>query len=519
MAKVIDFNVNKGSCLKFAQDAFNKENYLVAVQNITEGLSMCNEGHDELRLKLYELLSSIYDETENYEAKKQCFVKQYQPKCKDTFCLSVNNEIIVQEMSDDMFYAELNECNEIIREIEMRDYTIAFGKIMSNNLTEREWQNIILAIKNAYKCDIKFKIDQYFVPIVTLLAKLIDKSGLVWLMLKGKGALHDLSIDGTDVFIENLDDIYLLQRLAESYYDCGEFESAKTIYDNLFEYNPFDGVTLFHLSACNFALGKIEEGDKYFAKYKSMFVAIDVPIAMYEEFFYSKYKTDVCKYPFLPYSFVDDISQTLIKDEEIRQIDYLDITNSLNLFKKINAFLAIAGDKKACDFINKLGKIKDEIGKGYALILRSALMYIPISDYIKKYIFVKLSKSDNSGNFFLVLNDKIVETCLVKLATISGDEEKDKNIVKNKKYQNIYNMIMTNIPFIDGYVPLKLNELKNVIVKIESEVPDFGINEYYDKTRLILKQYILKAKLNISFDQIEKWLYNCKEVAEYFYFE
>lgn len=516
MAKIIDFNVDKQSCYRFARDAYNKENYLLAVQNISEGLLLCDDGKDDFRLKLYELLSNIYEETENYDMKKQCFIKQFYPKYKDTYCFSFNKDLYFEDdLSEEVYYNELNDCNEILREIEVRNYTVAFGKIMSNNLTETEWQRIIDAIKSAYKCDGSFSIEQYFVPAVTLLAKLIDKSGLIWIMLKGAGALHDLAVDGVDVFIDSTDDPYLLHRLAEVYYEFAEFEAAKIIYQSLIEYNSLDGKTLFHLSACNFALSDGKEGDKYFAKFKSMFLSVDVPIEMYDEFFHSEYKTAVCSYPYLPESFTYNAAKNIINGEEIKNIDYIDVTKSLPFLKKISQLIAVMEEKSAFNFLELLKDNKNEIGKGYNLILNMSLMYVPIKDSVKKRIFEMLSENGYSGNAYVVLSDKIVQTCLISLPenSVKGDNKKT---IKNNKYRNIYYMFMNNMPFLEGYIPLKLTILKNVIIKFEEKEMDFEENRYYEICTEIIDEYVKRAKLNINIEPVKNWLGCYNNVAKYF---
>lgn len=491
MGKVIDYNIDENNLYSYAKAAFKQGNYLLCVQNINEGLQLSDLSF-EMRSSFYELLIFVYENTENNAAKTDIIIKNAPEVDGDYARIDFKEFVQIEETYfegefEEEEYGELYSYSQIRDFFITKDYTSAFAKLLTTDLGQKYLQKLTEYICLAYEEDKTFNINDYFVPTISLLAKLDDKNRLVSVMLASGGACRDLAVDGANVFSEDIDDLVKLLGLAEVYYINSELDIAKGLYKKALSYSPFNEDALFHMAAILYAKGDTKEAGKFFAKYKAMFKNTFLPIGMYESYFESGYiKTTPVLYPFLDVNFVDEISREVI--ERIQ-------TYGLNgaTLKDIAEVISTCETEADCLLLPLLPNIlkKDK--------MQSVILYLlpnpAINNTIKEKLLASLFDIGYQGRYVAFLNNKLVFATMVSLGEKSSDF-----------YKEIYRQFVLEMPFAKINMPLKCNVLKNAIVKVENVIPNPESIDARYVSYMVLKNYSKMSKILIEWEEVEQSL-------------
>ncbi|HKL74180.1 MAG TPA: hypothetical protein VJ903_04745 [Clostridia bacterium] len=501
MGKIINYQIDAEGLYDFAVSAFREGNYILCVQNINEGLSSSNLDK-QVKSKFYELLMAVYDNTENSAAKMDIVVKNAPEPLGDYGKIDFREFITVDDtllMSDEeeenneiFIYSQIRDCFTI------RDYVKAFGQIITAELSEKYLIKLSEYICLAFEEDETFNINDYFVPAISLLAKLEDKNRLLSVMIASGGACKDLVIDGASVFAEDADDLVKLLSLAEVYYISGEMDVAKDIYKKALQFSPLNEDALFHYAAILYAKGYKVEADKYFAKYRVLFENTFLPINMYAKYFESEYvKTTPVLYPYLDANFVDEEARCVIENI---QLNGLDGSNLRGIAEVINTC-----EKEEDCFILPL--LSDILTKDK---LHATLLYLlgnpSINSFIKRKLIAKLYDAKYQGRYIAYLDSKLVFASMVEIGPNHSEY-----------YANLYREFVLEMPFSSINIPLKCNVLKNVIKKVEQLIPLVEYQESRYIAYLVLKNYIKLCKIIVEWSEIENLLRIDKEYVPKFF--
>lgn len=490
MGKVINYQIDAESLYSFANSAFNQGDFVLCVQNINEGLALSNLPA-EVRSKFYELLISVYENTENNAAKMDIVIKNAPETLGDYSkvdfkeFVSIEDTLIVSGEEED--YNEIFIYSQIKDYFVMHDYVNAFGKLLSANLSEKYLLKISDYICLAYEEDKSFNINDYFVPTISLLAKLNDKNRLISVMLASGGACKDLAIDGVSVFSEDIEDLVKLLTLAEVYYVNGELDVAKEIYKKALQFSPLNEDALFHMSAILYAKGDKADADKYFAKYKVLFENTFLPINMYEKYFESGYvKTTPVLYPYLEPNFIDEVAREVIEKIHLNGLDG-------SLLKEIAQVISTCEKEEDCLILPLLGDIlkKDKLHATSLYLMSNP----SINNTIKRKLLSKLYDSGYQGRYIAYLDSKLVFASMVEI----GQNH-------SKYYRDLYRELVLEMPYSSINLPLKCNILKNTIAKIEDLIPEFEFSDYRYISYMVLKNYAKSCKILVEWDEIENVL-------------
>ncbi len=273
MGRIVDLKIDEHKLYSYAKNAFRQGNYLLCAQNINEALTLYNIS-PEMKSAFYELLIFMYENTDNSAAKTDILVKNA-PQAEGDFAQIDFKELAIadfdfSEIEIEEEYGEIYKYSQIKDALISRDYTKAFTKLLASELSQKYLLKLTEYICLAYDEDKDFNLNDYFVPAISLLAKLDDKAKLINVMLAFDGALRDLVVDGANVFADDADDLVKLLSLAEAYYLNSEWDVAKSLYKKALNYSPYNEDALFHMSAILYSKGDREEAEKVFAKYKVM---------------------------------------------------------------------------------------------------------------------------------------------------------------------------------------------------------------------------------------------------------
>lgn len=496
MGKVINMEIDGKSCLEFARQAYSKGDYILCVQNINDGLAL-SDLENEVRTELFRMLIKVYEDTENPAAKMDIIVKSA-PEFKGDFGKVDFKEFMsIDEDDGDEDYRDIFTYNLIKDNLINRDYCTAFGRIMSADIAEKYLVKITDYICFAYEEDKSFNINDFFVPAITLLAKLSDKTKIVNVMLACGGACKELAIDGISVFVDDIEDMGRLLALGEIYYVNGEMDCAKEIYKKVYQYNGYNEDALFHLSAICYAKGEKPEANRYFARYKVLFQNTYLPIQLYSKYFKSEYaKTTPALYPFLDANFIDEVSRELIADIQNGSL-------TAGIIKRIMQIMSVCEKEDDCILLPILPTILKD-AKLHVLIL-SLLGNPAINNSIKKILLRQLYNSGYQGKYTIYFESKLITAVMVNAE------------FKNKFFEEIYRELMLEIPFMNLYIPLKCNMLKNAVGKAENAISE---PEEKDKSHiiyLVLQNYAKMTKILFDREIVMDYLKIDSESAREFF--
>jgi tetratricopeptide (TPR) repeat protein len=486
MGNIINMEINGDTLYNYAEVAFQKGDYMLCIQNINEGIQI-PDINPKLKSKFLAMLIFIYEATENNAAKMDIILKNA-PDCLTDFrkvdfkeFISLDYDTEDVEINDVFSYNIIKDC------LMRKDYCTAFGKILSTEIGEKYLVKISELICLVYDEDNNFNINDYFVPAVTMLAKIEDKTKLLSVMLSCGGACKDLATDGMGVFLDDIDDMQRLLNLGETYYINGEMEIAKTIYKKAYEYNEFNEDVLFHLSAINYAQGDKKEASQYFAKYKAIFCNTYLPISMYEKYFESEYAaTTPVLYPYLDTNFVDEITNELVLNIKSGNLIVAPL-------KEIEAIICCCENVDDCLLLSLLDSALPNDKLQYTLLY---LLNNPsINNTIKRNLLYQLYNSGYQGRYNIYFESKLITATMV---TFSGEH--------SEFYSKLYKDMMLEMPFLDKYIPLKCNLLKNAISLIENKVPSPQLEDYNFFIALAYRNYAKLSKIIIEWADMNELL-------------
>ncbi|HOO22707.1 MAG TPA: hypothetical protein PKY53_03400 [Clostridia bacterium] len=486
MGKVIDYRLDAESLYLYASDALEAGDYLLCAQNINEGLKL-SDLNAEMRAKFFELLINLYENTDNNAAKTDIVIKNAPELVTDFGRIDFKEFITAEDAfmvnDEEERTGEIYVYSQIRDAFVARDYVNAFGKLLSADLSEKYLVRLSDYICLAYEEDKSFNINDYFVPAISMLAKLDDKTKLLSVMLASGGACKDLAIDGAQVFLEDVDELSRLLALAEVYYINGETNVARDMYAKALTFSPCNEDALFHYTAILYSKGDRVEADKQFARYKVLFENTFLPIGLYEKYFESGYARIVpVYYPYLDPNFVDEVTRELVE----RKVEEL----SAQLLKEISQIISACEKEEDCLILPLLPTLfkKEKLHAVILYLIRNPA----IANAIKRKLLTMLYDAGYQGRYIAYIEGKLVFSTM-----ISSDK------IENDLYKDIFRELVLDMPFWSVNMPLKCNVLKNIILKAEQLAPKVELTDARYIVYFILRNYARICKINADWEIIE----------------
>lgn len=482
MGQIIEFELNVETCLRFAKSALEKENYLLSLQNCNEAMSLAytnKEIHSVL-----ESYSQVFRETENNKSFKTILAMDIEHRNIGGYFrmdfsefLTYNESYIENEQLRQMTLRQMEKYNDIKNLFAERHYDEAINGLSDLVLNSEIAMGIVDCLKTAVENDDKFRLDNYVVTLLEVLAHSQSYYDMIKLMLEGGRLTHDIMVDSVDYFLSEADSVASLVILGETFFSSKEVDISKKFFDEALKQNPVEENSLYYMTVINLLLDKKEEAAKYWDTYKEAYKITSPPIKLYERFFASKELTYLVPYGILPFDFTKKIVAELKKscpkddfDEEYsrRYIEFCMLSNDRHVFDTLNI-------KK---FNNRPITVKT-----YLDILKNT----KVNDTIKRRIIMMLVDGGYEGKVTLVTDTAIVAFDMIKL-----------HHRVNQWWGVVYKALLRNLPFVDYYMPIKCSLMASLIKKFDSEVPNLELEDLNFAIAIMIFNYTKRLKINVD---------------------
>lgn len=488
MGQILELQLSVDSCLRFAQSAFDKGNYLLSLQNINEAMSLAYK-KGEIH-KVLEAYSKVFRETENNKSFKSVLVMNVQNKgTKDyyrmdfTEFLTYNESYVENEQLRQMSLAQMNNYNNIKTLFAERKYDEAIEAMSGVVLNSEVAIGIVECLKTAVSNDEKFRLDNYVIPLLEVLAHSQSYYAMIKLMLEGGRLTHDIMVDSVDYFLSEADSVVSLVMLGETFFSSNEIDIAKNFFEEALAQNPIEESCLYYMTVINLLLEKKEEADKFWDTYKQAYKITNPPIKLYERYFASDAVSTLVPYGILPYDFCKKIATELREgcpkddfDEEFAQ--------------RFLELCMLTNDKYILDLLN-YKKLSSR-----PVALQTCLKILKnnnITENIKKKVLMMIVDSGYEGRVTVLTDTAIVAFDMAKL-----------HHRVNQWWAVTYKTLLRSLPFLDIYMPIKCSLLGSITKKLDRLIPDIEVEDFNFAIALLVFNYIKRLNINVDIFEVAK---------------
>ncbi len=488
MGQIIDFELTVESCLRFARSALEKENYLLALQNCNEAMSLAYTAK-EIHAVL-ESYAKVFRLSENNRSFKSVLTMDIENRSISGYFrmdfsefLTYNESYIENEQLRQMTLHQMERYNEIKNLFAERRYDEAISGLSDLVLNSEIAMGVVDCLKTAVENDDKFRLDNYVVTLLEVLAHSQSYYDMIKLMLEGGRLTHDIMVDSVDYFLSEADSVASLVILGETFFSSKEVDISKKFFEEALIQNPVEESSLYYMTVINLLLDKKEEAAKYWDTYKEAYRIIAPPIKLYERFFASKELTYLVPYGILPFDFSKKLVTELKKscpkedfDEEYSRkfVEFCMLSNDRHVFEMLS--------------IKKLNNRPITV-KTYLEILKNT----KINDNIKRRIMMMLVDGGYEGKVTVVTETAIVIFDMIRL-----------HHRVNEWWGVVYKALLRNLPFIDYYMPVKCSLMASLIKKFDAEVPNLEIEDLNFAIAIMIFNYIKRLKINVDIYDIAR---------------
>lgn len=488
MGQILELELSVNSCLKFAQSAFSKGNYLLSLQNINEAMSLAYKKRDIH--KVLEFYSKVFRETENNKSFKSVLVKNVENqgttdyyRMDFTEFLTYNESYVENEQLRQMSLEQMNNYNNIKTLFAQRRYDEAIEAMSGVVLNSEIAIGIVECLKTAVCNDEKFRLDNYIIPLLEVLAHSQSYYAMIKLMLEGGRLTHDIMVDSVDYFLSEADSVVSLVMLGETFFSSNEIEIAKSFFEEALNQNPIEESCLYYMTVINLLRDKKEEADKYWDTFKQAYKVTNPPIKLFERFFASKELSNLVPYGILPYNFSKQIATELRENSPKEDFDQEFAQRFLDL-------VMLSNDKYMLDIVS----FKKLNSRPVALDTCLKILKNPnITESIKKKIMTLIVDSGYEGRISLITDTAIVAFDMAKL-----------HHRVNQWWGLAYKTLLKNLAFLDHYLPIKCSLLGSVAKKLDKIVPELEVQDFNFAIALLVFNYIKRLNINVEIFEVAK---------------
>lgn len=495
LGNVIALEINLKSCLGFADRFIKEEKYLDAMVNLNEAIQFV-ENKEEKREILVRFLF-LLTQTDNFGSAYTVLCKLIYTYCmKDTYIFDgvdlVLKESLLFSSQDEMFFFEgldikAREDFITVREYcKNENYEALFDAmpLLVNPQNPHFPEMMKLIYETTQQEDFKVNKDKVLKSAMLLYPNAPENPYVISLLLDTNDKdILDILEKGYRMQLERANDNYFdLLRIGRAYMLNGRYWVASKFFTRLMYQNKYDEETLWMTALNYYLLGEKEKGRRYLNTYAAFFHCSEAPIGIYRAYMDGEEVLPV-RYPFVSHNF--------IKAEIARLKHYFahfpasDIT-----LKALEDLYKVAGFN-----YHELYEIVAEYpSEAMQLSIKRMLSSMRVNSYHKLYLFNELVQSDYEGSVDMIYKDRIYCGNILRLRARGID----------KRYFRFYKEIIALMPFCEEVIPLKCNELSEIVKKVAKEFPldeteeREGIAKY-----LIFTLYCKKLKIKIEKDYFQ----------------
>ncbi len=502
----VELELSVPKLLEFSKNALNDGKLYLAVQNLNEAFSKCENGED--RYKTYLAYGDLFYAVNNFSmyryalfmAAKEKFEGHYFMLDFDRFLpepppLPIQEEE-EQQSEDTMNSSCVLEYNNVYKLISQRKYADAIKEFFCLPTDRKSIAGIIDALGLALDADPKFNLDEYLMSLLPVIGEYAAKDPeFIKLMLSGGDATKAIAVEGAKYFIEENDDYELLRDIGEAYFTAGEFETAERYLLKAVSICAIDDVSLYYLYATSVALKKSKEAKKYRLRYMDVLRFAMPPMRA----------LDICATTVTDKNVDEYLRFTSAQEEGVYNIIYKDIDEPISpeQFIRVKEFSCLGNPYFTLKILRRLSQAKD---KTVFYELCNVIMQSPFAEReVKVAVMNILLDTGYEGTAYCNLPEKAIICRLTKFRHRYG----------------IWNQIFTDaseaLIFADGYMPYYSELLSSVIKKcyekFGKDIPDEDY-DYYLFVALI--SYVHRLNENVTASSfINKFHFAAGELEEF----
>lgn len=448
-------------CVEFAVAAIDKKDYLAAIHNLNEGLSLAIDREqiaalNEVYIELFETMGS-FDNVRDIIARD--FITSTEGDAEfvkldlDTV-MPYDDPLEDGEYFDEggILLDEVYKFSEFRALCAQRKYADAMALAEKFPDTDAAFRVYVDAMIEAESTDPTFDFNRYFLAEYyssgTGMSFLLPHGGedyyrLAALMLKSGGVVRSLVVEAADMILEsavNLRDIVLM---GKHFFLASEFHCAEIFFKKALEYTCVEANSLYYLTVINKIKGDNEKADEYWNVYKAAFKSFNPPIALWEEFFKTEHVKTPTAYRCLPNEFQKEYCEKFMKEYTAE--------NAEKSFKSLLEFFMLCGDFYALKTMFTLTQAKRNSQSFLVNVLKNT--WIP--DGLKYAAFQDLIASGYEGQIRLMLSTTFKSFVYSKVHGRIA-----------KSWVEVHNDLIRTLAFSEKYVPIKCNFIAAILKKM-----------------------------------------------------
>lgn len=312
----------------------------------------------------------------------------------------------------------------------------------------------------------------------------------------------DILEKGYRLQLERANDNYFdLLRIGRAYMLNGRYKVASKFFIRIMYQNKYDEETLWMTALNYYLMGEKDKGRRFLNTFAAFFKCSEAPIGIYRAYMESD-EVLPAKYPFVSDNFI------INEIERIKEF-FAHFPPSEIALQPLEDLFKVAGFK----YHELYDIVADSPCAAMQASIKRMLSSMRVNSYHKLYLFNELVQSDYEGSVDMIYKDRIYCGNVLKLRARGLD----------KRYFFFYKDIVALIPFCEEIIPLKCNELAEVLKKVAKEFPldetkeKEGVAKY-----LIFILYCKKLKIKIDNDYFQHIFNtteseNFDEMVELFY--
>ena len=489
MGNIIALDINLKSCLDFADKFIKEGKFLDAILNLNDAFNYTKNTEDKKELYIRYLY--ILTQTDNYGAAYTIFTKMIYLNCKDDFYVFDGIDVMLK---NSIIFGDLDRITFEGLDVESREEFITARELYKNENFKELYEQIIylgndknpyfndmmkMVYESTFNVNFNLSKSQIIETATMLYAKDPENPYIISMLLDTKDKkIVELMEKGYNVQLENAEDDYFsLLHLGRAYMINEKYYIAGKFFNELLEQNDLDEEALFLATLNSFLGGEKEKAKRYLNTYAAVFSSSDAPINFYRNFFRSEYLQPT-KYPFVSNEFVDHELERITNEFKVFSPNELSIKTFIDLFK-------VAG--------YRYNELYDLVVLYPCEIMNKALLELiktmRVNSYHKLFLFHQLVSNKYEGKFDMIYKDKVYCGNLLKLRA-RGLE---------LPYYNIYEEIVSMLPFCEEIIPMKCSVLSIIIKNAAKQITIEDDKELENITKyIIFKMYC--QKLNVKID-------------------